>query len=63
MNVPEERKEKVPKDESVDRIERKILKGRIKRMHGAIYFGKGKHYFYEIQKKERRQVVVSDERC
>ena len=63
MNVPREEKEKVPKDESIDRIKRKILKGRIKRMHGLIYFGKGKHYFSEIQKKEREQVVVSDERC
>lgn len=63
MNVPKEEKEKVPKDASVDRIRRKILKGRIKRMHGLIYFGKGKHYFSEIQKMEREQVVVSDERC
>ena len=55
MNVSKEEKEKVPKDESADRIKTKMLKGRIKRMHGLIYFGK--------QKKEREQVVVSDERC
>ena len=47
MNVSKEEKEKVPKDESADRIKTKMLKGRIKRMHGLIYFGKGKHYFSE----------------
>ena len=32
MNVSKEEKEKVPKDESADRIKTKMLKGRIKRM-------------------------------
>lgn len=53
MNVPKNGKEKVPKDESVDGVKRKILKGRIKSMHGLIYFGKGKPFFSFTGKGKR----------
>lgn len=55
MNVPKKEKEKVLKDESVDGIKRKILKGSIKSMHGLTYFGKGKPFFLLYRKRKENE--------